>query len=77
MAGCSITIRQTKSGPRYHVRYRTGGRATPVIHAGSFKTLGEAVIRRGLILDELAAARDPAIILRLRTQGYENLPRWR
>ena len=63
MAGCSITVRQTKSGPRYHVRYRTGGRATQVTHAGSFKTLGEAILRRGVILDELAAGRDPKRML--------------
>jgi hypothetical protein len=64
MSGCSITIRHRRDGPRYVVRYRIGGRDTPLTHAGSFKTLGEATLRRGLILDELAMGRNPALILR-------------
>jgi len=31
-----------QSGPRYVVRHRLGGRAYPVEHGGSFKTLREA-----------------------------------
>ena len=30
---------KAKDGPRYVVRYRLGGRAYPLVHAGSFKTL--------------------------------------
>jgi hypothetical protein len=46
--------------PRYHVRYRLGGRAYPLVHGGSFATLREARLRRDLIAGELAAGRNPA-----------------
>jgi hypothetical protein len=49
MASLVITTRRTKSGPTYAVRYRLGGRAYPLVHGGSFKTLKEAKIRRDLI----------------------------
>ena len=39
MPTLTITTRKTKDGPRYHVRYRLGGRAWPIQHAGSFRTL--------------------------------------
>jgi integrase len=55
-----ITTRRRKSGPRYVVRYRLGGRAYPVIHAGSFPTLRAAKIRRDFIAGEIAAGRNPA-----------------
>ena len=65
MAGsASITRRKTKSGLRYAVRYRRGGRLFPGLHGGSFKTQREARERRDLILGELAAGRDPAAKLR-------------
>ena len=35
MATITITTRRTASGPRFVVRYRLGGRAYPVVHAGS------------------------------------------
>jgi integrase len=60
----TITTRITKSGPRYVVRYRLGGRAYPVVHGGSFRTLREAKLRRDLIAGELAAGRNPADLLR-------------
>jgi integrase len=60
----TITKRQTKSGRRYVVRYRLGGRAYPIVHGGSFKTRREALIRRDLIGGELAAGRNPADALR-------------
>jgi integrase len=63
MSSLVITTRRTASGPRYVVRYRLGGRAYPVIHAGSFKTLREAKVRRGLVAGELAAGRNPAALL--------------
>lgn len=59
-----ITPRKTKSGPRYVVRYRTGGRFTPLVHAGSFKTMRDARSRRDLVVAELAAGRDPQVALR-------------
>jgi len=55
-----ITTRRTKSGPRYVVRYRLGGRAWPIAHAGSFRMLREARARRDLVAGEIAAGRDPA-----------------
>jgi integrase len=64
MSSLTITTRRTKSGPRYVVRYRLGGRAYPVEHGGSFKTLREAKARRDLIGGELAAGRNPADALR-------------
>jgi hypothetical protein len=63
MASLTITTRQTRSGPRYVVRYRLGGRAYPVVHGGSFGTLKEAKVRRDLIGGELAAGRNPADLL--------------
>jgi integrase len=64
MASVSIRRRKSKSGPRFQVRYRLGGRAYPLIHAGSFPTMKEARVRRDLIGGELAAGRNPADLLR-------------
>jgi hypothetical protein len=60
MPSLTITTRQTRTGPRYVVRYRLGGRAYPIVHGGSFRTLKEAKARRDLIAGELAAGRNPA-----------------
>ncbi len=59
-----ITRRETSSGRRYVVRYRLGGRAYPIVHAGSFGTEREARIRRDLVGGEIAAGRNPADLLR-------------
>jgi integrase len=64
MSTLMIVTRQAKDGPRYHVRYRLGGRAYPIQHAGSFRTLREAKGRRDLVAGELAAGRNPADALR-------------
>jgi integrase len=64
MASASITRRSAKSGTRYVVRYRLGGRAYPIVHGGSFKTRREALTRRDLIGGELAAGQNPADALR-------------
>jgi integrase len=63
MASVSIRRRETKSGPHFQVRFRLGGRAYPVQHGGSFPTLKEARTRQGLIAGELAAGRNPQIVL--------------
>lgn len=64
MASVSITRRRTKEGrPRWVVRYRLGGRYTPPVHGGSFRTEREARIRRDLISGEIAACRNPADVL--------------
>jgi integrase len=64
MSSLVITTRQTSSGPRYVVRYRLGGRAYPLVHAGSFRTLKEAKVRRDFVAGEIAARRNPADALR-------------
>jgi integrase len=63
MASALITTRQTKSGPRYVVRFRLGGRSYPLVHGGSFRTMKEALARRDLIAAELALGRNPKIVL--------------
>ena len=63
MASVNITVRETKSGKSYAVRYRLGGRAYPIVHAGSFRTLKEAKTRRDFVAGELAAGRHPAEVL--------------
>ena len=60
MSSLVITTRRTKSGPRYVVRYRLGGRTYPIVHAGSFKTLKEAKARRDFVAGEIASGRNPA-----------------
>jgi integrase len=70
MASASITVRATKSGKRYVVRYRLGGRAYPIEHGGSFPTMKEARARRDLIAGELAAGRNPAERLRAQHTPY-------
>src|SRR5829696_10027286 len=80
MPSLTITTRKTRSGPRYVVRYRLGGRAYPVEHAGSFKTLREAKARRDLIGGQLAAGRNPRLLLEAMTTApapTATLARWR
>jgi integrase len=63
MPSLTITTRQTASGPRYVVRYRLGGRAYPIVHAGAFRTLKDAKARRDLVGGEIAAGRNPRDLL--------------
>jgi integrase len=65
MGTLTITTRKTSNGSRYVVRFRLGGRAYPVQHGGSFRTLKEAKARRDLIAGEIAAGRNPADTLLL------------
>jgi integrase len=60
MSSVTITTRRTASGRRFVVRFRLGGRAYPIVHAGAFRTLKEAKTRRDLVAGELAAGRNPA-----------------
>lgn len=60
---CYITVRTTKSGKRWVVRYRVGGRYSKLVHAGSFKTQKAARDRRDFVISELAAGRDPRATL--------------
>lgn len=64
MASVSITRRETKSGPRWVVRYRIGGRTWPERHAGSFRKQHHALARCELIEREIAYGRDPEAMLR-------------
>jgi integrase len=73
MASVSIRRRESKSGARFQVRYRLGGRAYPFVHGGSFTTMKEARARRDLIGGELAAGRNPAVAL----QALSEAPRRR
>lgn len=63
MSPVYIKTRTAKSGKRYLVYWRRGGRAFREEYAGSFKTQKEAKTRRDLVAGELAAGRDPRIIL--------------
>lgn len=58
-----IVTRDGKTGRRFIVRYRRGGRGFKAEHAGSFRTLKEARTRRDLVAGELAAGRDPRLVL--------------
>lgn len=78
MPSASITVRTGKSGRRFIVRYRLGGRAYPITHGGSFRTMKEARVRRDLIAGELAAGRNPADALRIPTAAPTlTLERWK
>jgi integrase len=68
MASASIRRRAAKTGARFQVRYRLGGRAYPLVHGGSFQSLREARARRDFIAGELAAGRNPADALRAMTE---------
>lgn len=60
----SIRKRLARSGePSFIVRYRLGGRAYPLQTAGTFKTNREAKIRRDLVAGEIAAGRNPRLLL--------------
>jgi integrase len=77
VASLTITTRQTSSGPRYVVRFRLGGRAYPIQHGGSFKTMREARGRRDFVAGELAAGRNPAeALLHAVEQPKHTLSTW-
>lgn len=63
MATLMIVTRRAKDGPRYVVRYRLGGRAYPVQHAGSFKTQKEGKARRDFVGGLIATGQNPADVL--------------
>jgi len=61
-----IRRRTTGRGERrFDVIYRRGGRGWPVEHAGTFRTVREATIRRDTVADWLAAGRNPRAELEL------------
>src|SRR5580765_1884774 len=64
MAGAAhIVVREARSGKRYLVRYRRGGRAYPLEHGGSFRRLDLAKKRERLIAGWLASGLDPRLEL--------------
>lgn len=63
MATIVIVTRKTRKGHRYQVRYRLGGRAYPLLHAGVFETQKEAKQRRDLVAGEIAHGRNPQLVL--------------
>jgi integrase len=64
MTGVHIKTRITSKGKRRHlVYYRLGGRGYKDVYAGSFLTKREAQVRSDLIAGELAAGRDPSVLL--------------
>jgi integrase len=58
-----IKTRAAKSGKRYRVEFRLGGRESQARYGGSFKTLREATIRKNWVAGELAALRVPDLRL--------------
>jgi integrase len=69
MASAFITPRKVSRGRRFVVRYRLGGRAYPIQHGGSFRSMKEARARRDLIAGELAAGRNPVEALQALTKA--------
>jgi integrase len=65
----SITRRSTRSGHRYVVRFRLGGRETQPVHAGSFKTRKEAEARARWVAGEIASMRVPDMRLSASGRG--------
>lgn len=64
MASCYIVARDTKNGRSYHVKYRRGGEAFPVEHGGAFPTRKAAELRKGKVLEWLAAGLNPQTQIR-------------
>jgi integrase len=71
MASAWVDTRKVKAGDQrvkragkpYRVLYRIGGRESKVQHAGAFRTLREANLRRDFVAGELAAGRIPVLSL--------------
>jgi integrase len=59
MPSAWIERRPAKSGVRFRVEYRLGGRESASRYAGSFPTKREALIRKAWVAGELAALRVP------------------
>jgi integrase len=63
MASAWIERAAAKSGTRYRVKFRVGGRESVPRRAGSFRTQREALIRKAWVAGELAAMRVPDLAL--------------
>src|SRR5262245_61436373 len=56
-----ITRNTKKSGKRYRVLFKLGGRESKTTHGGQFRTRGEALNRKRYIDGELSAMRVPCL----------------
>lgn len=64
MSSVNVRVRTIGDGSRrYQVRYRIGGRYTPVHSAGTFKTRREADLRARAVSDWIAQGLDPRVEL--------------
>jgi integrase len=81
MASAWLTTRETRSGRRWRVLSRTGGRESTPRYAGSFGTAREARARLQWVQGELASMRLPNLDLGGREKAAETLTeaseRWR
>jgi hypothetical protein len=79
VASVHIITRETGSGRRFIVRFRTGGRESALRHGGSFRTRRDAEHRARFIGGELAAGRLPDlnITVPVRRTFAEVAERWR
>jgi len=67
MPSAWIAKRKTKTGIRYRVMWRGGGRESAPRYGGSFGTMREANARRSWIVGEFAAMRIPDLGLSTRS----------
>ena len=63
MPSAWIERRQAKSGVRFRVEFRVGGRESASRYAGSFATKREALARKAWVANELASLRVPDVRL--------------
>jgi hypothetical protein len=61
MPSAWVKRRHGKTGVRFRVEYRVGGRESSARYAGSFTTKREALARKAWVLGELAAMRVPDV----------------
>jgi integrase len=73
VASAWITKRASRSGPRYLVRYRVGGREAAQLYGGTFKNRREAEQRQLYIAGELAALRVPLLAMDMTPVAVETL----
>ena len=59
MPSAWVKRRRGKTGVRFRVEYRVGGRESRVRYAGSFRTKRDALTRKAWVTGELAAMRVP------------------
>ena len=73
MGTAYIVARGQGTSRRFLVRFKLGGREAKIEHAGSFRTKGEAVLRKQFIAGLIAAGRGADVRRALRSQGADAL----